>query len=89
MAEMPGAGDAREVALQQRDARALDRDIGAGAHGDADIGGGKRRASLTPSPAMATIRPSERSRLTIALFWSGRTSASTSAMPSAGRWPRR
>src|SRR5262249_31131994 len=33
-------------------------------------------ASLTPSPAMATTRPSRRSLSTTALFWSGRTSAS-------------
>src|SRR5437763_980504 len=39
-------------------------------------------ASLTPSPAIATTRPSRRSRSTTALFWSGSTSASTSAMPS-------
>ena len=28
--------------MQQRDAGALDRDVGAGAHGDADVGGGER-----------------------------------------------
>ena len=39
-------------------------------------------ASLTPSPAIATTRPSAFSFATTALFWSGRTSASTSAMPS-------
>ena len=39
-------------------------------------------ASLTPSPAMATTRPSRRNRSTTALFCSGSTSASTSAMPS-------
>ena len=33
----------RQVALEQRDAGALDGDVGAGAHGDADIGGGQRR----------------------------------------------
>ena len=33
----------REVALQQRDAGALDRHVGARAHGDADIGCGQRR----------------------------------------------
>src|SRR5712691_6757834 len=38
-------------------------------------------ASLTPSPAMATTRPSRRSCSTTALFWSGSTSASTSVMP--------
>jgi hypothetical protein len=35
--------DAAEIALQQRDAGAFHRHIGAGAHGDADIGGGQRR----------------------------------------------
>ena len=39
-------------------------------------------ASFTPSPAMATTRPSRRSFSTTALFCSGSTSASTSAMPS-------
>ena len=29
-----------EIAFHQRDAGALDRDVGAGAHRDADIGGG-------------------------------------------------
>ena len=38
-------------------------------------------ASLTPSPAIATIRPSFCSFATTALFWSGSTSASTSSMP--------
>src|SRR4051812_24985157 len=39
-------------------------------------------ASLTPSPAIATTRPSCRSRLTTSLLWSGSTSASTRSMPS-------
>ena len=39
-------------------------------------------ASLTPSPAMATTRPCPRRRCTTAPFCSGRTSASTSVMPS-------
>ena len=39
-------------------------------------------ASFTPSPAIATTRPSARRRLTTSLFRSGRTSASTSSMPS-------
>jgi hypothetical protein len=54
--------DAGEIALEQRDARAFDGDVGAGAHGDADIGGRQRGASLTPSPAIATTRPSAASR---------------------------
>ena len=37
------ARDAGEIAFDQRDAGALHRDIGAGAHGDADIGLGERR----------------------------------------------
>ena len=32
-----------QIARQQRDAGALDRDVGAAAHRDADIGGSKRR----------------------------------------------
>src|SRR5215207_4750910 len=38
-------------------------------------------ASFTPSPAMATTRPAVLYRCTTALFWSGRTSASTSSIP--------
>ena len=37
------ARDARQVALDQRDAGALHRDVGAGAHRDADVGLGQRR----------------------------------------------
>ena len=37
------AHDAREIAAKERDAGAFDRDIGAGAHGDADVGGSERR----------------------------------------------
>ena len=37
------ADDAGEIAFQQRDAGAFHRDIGAGAHGDADFGGRERR----------------------------------------------
>src|SRR5437879_648197 len=39
-------------------------------------------ASLTPSPAIATTRPSLRRRCTVLAFSSGRTSATTSVMPS-------
>ena len=42
------ADDAGEIALEQGDARALDGDIGAGAHSDADIGGRKRRSIIDP-----------------------------------------
>ena len=45
----------RRSPSQERDARALDRDVGAGPHGDADIRLRQRGASLMPSPAMATI----------------------------------
>ena len=41
--QAPRLHDAGEVALEQRDAGALDRHVGAGAHGDADIGGRQRR----------------------------------------------
>ena len=42
-------------------------------------------ASLTPSPAMATTRPSRAQFLDDGAFLSGSTSASTSAMPSRAR----
>ena len=41
-AQPPGAHDAAQVAFDERDAGALHRDVGAGAHGDADIGRGQR-----------------------------------------------
>ena len=78
------ANDAHEVALEQRDAGALHRDVGPGAHGDARPSAGARAgASLTPSPAMATTRPSSCRRLTTAALSSGNTSATTSSMPSS------
>ena len=43
-AEAPRADDAAQVALDERDAGALHRDVGAGAHRDADVG-------LAPAPA--------------------------------------
>ena len=46
--------DAAQIALDQSDAGALHRDIRAGAHRDADVGGASAGASLMPSPAMAT-----------------------------------
>ena len=39
-------------------------------------------ASLTPSPAIATLRPSFSRRSIAASFWSGSTSAITSSIPS-------
>jgi len=60
-AQMTGAENTAKVAFQQSDAGVFDGDVGAGAHGDADIGGGQRGASLMPSPAMATTWPSRRS----------------------------
>jgi len=39
--EADGAGEAAEVAFHEGDAGAFDGDVGAGAHGDADIGGGE------------------------------------------------
>ena len=72
-----------EVALEQRHAGALDRDVGASAHGDADIGRGERRRIVDAvaghgDDAAFASQPLRRP----ALFRSGRTSASTSSMPS-------
>jgi hypothetical protein len=80
------AHDAGQVALQQRDAGAFDGDIGAGAHGDADIGGGERRrvvdavAGHGDDAALAAQLLDD-----LRLAWSGSTSASTSVMPSFAR----
>jgi len=51
-----------EVAAQQCHARALDRDVGAGAHGDADLGCRQRRRVVDAVAGhVATTRPSARS----------------------------
>ena len=72
-----------EVALEQRDAGALDGDVGAGAHGDADIGGGQRRRIVDAVAGHGDDAAlGLRSRSTTALLCSGSTSASTSSMPS-------
>ena len=42
-AERDGLGDLRDVAVQERDVARLDRDVGAGAHRDADVGLRERR----------------------------------------------
>ena len=73
----------REIAADERDAGALDRDVGAGAHRDADVASASAGASLMPSPAIATTRPSRCSRWTTSRFPSGRTSAITSSIPSS------
>ena len=44
--------------------------------------GASAGASLMPSPAMATMRPSLLKLLDVRLFWSGKTSATTSSIPS-------
>src|SRR6266852_8775813 len=41
-AQAAGAHDSAEIAFDQGDAGAFDGDVGAGAHGYADIGGGER-----------------------------------------------
>ena len=46
-----------EFAADQGDVRRLDGDIRAGADGDAHVGLLERRASLMPSPTMATCWP--------------------------------
>ena len=43
LGERAGAHDAAQVALHQRHLRAGHRHVGAGAHGDADVGAGQRR----------------------------------------------
>ena len=72
----------RQVALEQGDAGALHRDVGAGAHGDADVGRGERRRVVDAVAGHRDHPARALQRSTTALFWSGRTSASTSSMPS-------
>ena len=38
---LPGSDDAGQVALEKRDARALDGHVGAGTHRETDVGGGE------------------------------------------------
>ena len=49
--------EAAEITLYERDARAFHRNIRASAHRNADVCLRKAGASLTPSPAMATLCP--------------------------------
>ena len=80
------ARDPAQVALHERDAGALDRDVGAGAHRDADVGLRERgrvvdavarhRHDVAAAPA-ARARPRA--------LCSGSTSAMTSSMPSRAR----
>ena len=51
--------DAGEVALEQRDAGAFHRDIGSGAHGDADIGRRRREQGRATAQGRRADRCSE------------------------------
>ncbi len=66
--EPAGTNDAAEIAAEQRDAGSLHRDIGAGAHGDADFGGRQCRGVVDAVAAIATIRPAFCIFVTTALF---------------------
>ena len=57
-------------------------DIRAGADGDGNVRLRQRRASLMPSPTIATILPSLWRFLTSSALCSGRTSAKTRSMPA-------
>ena len=79
-------GHQRRVAAHQRDAGGVHRHVGAGAHGDADVGRGQRRRVVD---AVADHRDAPRRRpcsaATTAALSSGSTSARTSSMPSCAR----
>ena len=67
-AEPPGPRDAAQVALHERDARALHRDVGAGAHRDPDVGLRQRRRVVDPvarhrDDAALGLEPLDDSRL--------------------------
>src|SRR5438128_1993355 len=48
--EPPRTNDANQIAFQEGDAGTLHRDVGAGPHGDADVGCGKRRGVVDAVP---------------------------------------
>src|SRR5258708_692146 len=45
-AKFSGAQDAAQIAFEQSDAGGFDGDVGAGTHGDADMGGGESRSVI-------------------------------------------
>jgi hypothetical protein len=76
---------AAQVARHQHDVGRLDGDVGAGADGDADVGLGQRRRVVDAVADEGDPRAAWR-RSTASTLPPGSTSASTSSMPSCGRW---
>ena len=66
-----------QVTADQGQIRRLDRHVGAGPHGQPRSAWASAAASLTPSPTMATTRPSPCRRRMTATLSAGRTSAMT------------
>ena len=77
-----GGDDAAQVAADQGDVGGRDRDVGAGADRDAEVGLASAGASLMPSPTIATTCPSACSAATRRPSRPGSTSASTWSMPT-------
>ena len=85
-AEPPRADDAAEIPADEGDRRALDGDVGASPHGDADRCGGERRRVVDAVPRHGHHAAFALEALDhVALVWSGCTSAITSSMPTASR----
>ena len=79
LAKLAGAQNAGEVAFDQRDAATLHGDIGAGPHGDADVGLRERRGVIDNRlPPWRRLFPVGCSLRMTSSFPSGRTSASNS-----------
>src|SRR5207245_8702591 len=81
-AETPCANDAPQITLHEGHARALHRDIGTRAHGDAHVRCRERRGVVDAVADMATLRPFARRSRTTSILRSGSTSASPCVMPS-------
>jgi hypothetical protein len=70
--------DGTEVVVEQDDRRGLAcHVVPTSAHGDADVRGLESRASLTPSPVIATTCPSALSAFTMSSFCAGVMRANT------------
>ena len=89
LGQAAGAHETAEVAFHQRDAGALHGHVGAGAHGDADVGLGERRRVVDAVARHRHDAALACRRLITSFFCSGSTSAWISSMPTCRPPPRR
>jgi hypothetical protein len=86
--EADGVGGGAQVAGDDGEVAGFDGDVGAGADREGEVRLGERGASLTPSPTIATTRPSPWRRLMTSALSDGRTSVITSSMPTSAATAR-